>query len=266
MRSSDSLKIVRHPERASPDETGTSVSKDDSGLMNSIHSSIVQPLKDFLFVSSCFHCGERLKEREHRICKKCWNSLTTVRESDYTYNVLKERFRDGGVIDDFVTLYYFEKGTLLQDIAHSLKYEEVTTFGFELGVKLGERVRGMEIDCIVPVPLNKRKERERGYNQSDFIAKGISSVINVPFFTDLLHRVKYTTTQTHLNARERKENISDAFAVNRKENIADKTILIVDDIITTGATIQESAITLKNGGAIKIIAGSVGLAKLGEDS
>lgn len=231
--------------------------------MNSI---LLQPLKDFLFVSTCFHCGMPLKEGERRICMRCWDSLSKVGGDDYTFRVLQERFRDGGVIDDFVTLYYFEKGTLLQVLAHSLKYEEVTSFGFELGVQLGERLRRRDIDCIIPVPLNRKKERERGFNQSDFIAKGISSVIKAPVFTDIIHRVKYTMTQTHLNAAERKENISDAFAISSNEKVVNRTILIVDDIITTGATIQESAKILKTAGGKKIIAGSVGLAKLGEDT
>ena len=127
-------------------------------------------------------------------------------------------------------------------------------------------MRDKNIDCVIPVPLNKRKERERGYNQSDFVAKGISSIINVPVFSDVVRRVKYTVTQTHLNAQERKKNIAEAFAVTQSEKIKNKNILIVDDIITTGSTIQETAKVLMDSGATKVIAGSVGLAKLGEDS
>lgn len=234
--------------------------------MNSITSAIIQPLKDFLFVTTCFHCGEPLKERERRICQHCWNSLTIVGRDDYTFRVLQERFSAGGMVDDVVTLYYFEKGKLLQNLAHSLKYEEITAFGYDLGVRLSEKLRDKNIEAIIPVPLNKRKERERGYNQSDFIAKGISDVLKIPFLGKVVQRVKYTVTQTHLNAEQRKENIAEAFTVASSYPLKDKTILLVDDIITTGSTIQEVAKVLKESGAFKIIAGSAGLAKLGEDS
>ena len=229
-------------------------------------SSILQPLHDFLFVTECLHCGAQLNDDERRVCSNCWNALSIVRENDYTFTVLIDRFREGGVIDDFVTLYYFEKGKLLQTLAHSLKYEEVTAFGFELGVRLGKIISNSAIDCIIPVPLNKRKERERGYNQSDWIAKGISSIINAPVLSHIVRRTRYTVTQTHLNAEERRHNIADAFEVTAADAIREKNILLVDDIVTTGSTIQEIARVLKNANAARITAGSAGLAKLGEDA
>lgn len=231
-----------------------------------LYSSIIQPFRDFLFVTECLHCGVHLHDDEQRVCVRCWNALTIVSENDYTYNVLTERFRDGGVIDDFETLFYFEKGKLLQTVAHSLKYEEVMAFGFELGIRLGKKVSDRMIDAIIPVPLNKRKERERGYNQSDVIAAGISSVLNIPVLSRIVRRTKYTVTQTHLNAEERKKNIADAFEVINAERIREKKILLVDDIITTGSTIQEIARVLKKNGAGQITAGSIGLARLGEDA
>ncbi len=229
-------------------------------------SSILQPLHDFLFVTECLHCGERLNNDEQRVCNNCWNSLSKVSENDYTYKILIERFREGKVIDDFVTLFYFEKGKLLQTLAHSLKYDEGTTFGFELGVRLGKKIADKTIDCIIPVPLNKRKERERGYNQSVWIANGISSIITVPVLPDIVRRSRYTETQTHLNAEERKKNIADAFEINEADVIRGKNILLVDDIVTTGSTIQEIARVLKVAKATRVIAGSAGLAKLGEDA
>ena len=223
------------------------------------------PVRDFIFVTSCFHCGRRLERDEKRICRQCWDSLIEVDEHDHTYSVLKERFADGGVIDDSISLYYFEKGNLLQSLAHALKYQEIVQIGFELGEKLGRRLVQKKIQCdtIVPVPLNKQKQRERGYNQSEFIAKGIASIMPGAKVSNVVHRVKNTVTQTHLNAQERQDNVSGAFVLSDSANIARRTVLIVDDIITTGSTIQEVAKTLKMGEAKKIIAVSVGLAKLG---
>lgn len=229
-------------------------------------SSVAQPVKDFLFTTECFHCRTPLSDAESRICHHCWNSLTIVNENDFTMNVLRDRFREGGVIDDVVVMWYFERGKLLQTVAHSLKYEEVTALGIELGTRLAAKLRGKIIDGIIPVPLNKRKERERGYNQAEMIARGISSVLNTPVLTKTLCRIKYTATQTQLNAEQRKSNIAEAFTVIDDTQIKRGRLLLVDDIITTGSTIQEAAKTLINAGAKSVTAGSAGLAKLGEDS
>jgi len=228
------------------------------------------PFKDFLFTSQCFHCGGDLEEDENRICSNCWRSLTPVYPDDHTYRVMVERFAAGGIVDRFVPLYYFEKGKVLQHLAHGLKYDEITSFGVELGSMIGISLRDQDVGAglIIPVPLNKRKERERGYNQSDYIARGVADVLHLPVLPHAVKRVKYTVTQTHLNADQRKENVADAFIVRDRDRraIRDATILLVDDIITTGSTIQEIGRVLKDHGARTIIAASAGLAKLGEDT
>ncbi|MEW5799114.1 MAG: ComF family protein [Bacteroidota bacterium] len=233
-------------------------------------NTILDPIKDFFFLTTCFHCGRRLSDGESRVCANCWSSLMPVRNDDFTYQVMIKRFREAAIIDEFIPLYYFEKIKVLQSLAHSLKYEEITSFGKELGVRIGERLKEERIvaNAVIPVPLNKRKERERGYNQSEFIADGVSSVARVPVFPHAVRRIKYTVTQTHLNADERKENIADAFVIDERfrEKIRDTVVIIVDDIITTGSTIQEAGKVLKDAGVKKIIASSAGLAKLGEDA
>lgn len=234
-----------------------------------IFNRLFAPFTDFLFTTQCFHCGTDLTEDENRICLNCWRSLTPVHTDDHTYQVMVHRFAVEEIVDRFVPLYYFEKGKVLQHLAHFLKYDEITAFGFELGTKIGDELkrRGISADLIIPVPLNRRKERERGYNQSDFIACGVSDVLNIPVFSHAVQRVKYTVTQTHLNADQRKENVADAFSVRDRNRraIHDAVILLVDDIITTGSTIQEIGRVLKENGARTIIAASAGLAKLGED-
>jgi ComF family protein len=232
-------------------------------------SSIVQPLRDFFFTTACFHCGNQLSDGESRICAQCWSSLTPVHRNDYTYTMNMERFLNAGFIDDFFPLYYFEKGKVLQSLAHALKYEDITSFGRELGEKIGTALNNAQVsaDAIIPVPLNRRKERERGYNQSVFIAEGVSRMTSLPVFPRAVHRIKYTITQTQLSAGEREKNIADAFSVEErwKEKIQGNVFIVVDDIVTTGSTMQELGKILKNAGARKIIAASAGLAKLGEE-
>ncbi len=205
-------------------------------------------------------------DNERRICSRCWNTLSLVKEQDHTFRVLSKRFAEGGVIEGLAALYYFEKNGLLQSLAHFLKYEEMTSVGVELGRRLSVRLSGAQHDAIIPVPLNRRKERERGYNQSDFLADGLSELLNIPVYRDAVRRVKYTVTQTHLNAEQRKENIAEAFSVAAPELIRGKNIIIVDDVITTGSTIQELAKVLKDAGAGAITAASAGLAKLNKEN
>lgn len=232
-----------------------------------IEENLVQPIHDFLFSTACFHCGNRLANHEHRICDLCWQTLREVKEEGHTSSVLRERFASDGIIDDWLSLYYFEKGNLLQSLAHSLKYQEITEFGFELGVRLGNTLKNRAVvpDIVVPVPLNKQKERERGYNQSVFIAEGTASVFKAAVEAHAVRRIKYTITQTHLNAQERRDNISGAFELAEAQNLQGKTILIVDDIITTGSTIQEVARVINDINPLKIYAASIGVAKLDDD-
>lgn len=227
-------------------------------------SAFVEPLFDHLFVLECFHCGARLTNGEQRICSACWNTLTPVRPGDHTLSVLQQRFAEGGSVDGIHALCYFEKRGLLQTLAHGLKYQETTAFGFELGRRLAQNLPLPPSDAIVPVPLNRKKLRERGYNQSDWLAKGIASVTGMPVWTDAVTRVKYTVTQTHLNAEERKVNIAQAFIVPKPAVVEGRTVLLVDDIITTGSTIQEVAGVLRMAGAASVHVAAAGLAKLGE--
>lgn len=230
--------------------------------MHQLIRDLSNAFKDFLFLSTCLHCSAPLRDGEQRVCEKCWASLSVVSEHDHTFRVLSKRFSDGGVIDELVSLYYFEKRGLLQTLAHSLKYEEGTMVGIELGRRLSARLEHSGADAVIPVPLNKRKERERGYNQSDCIGDGIAERLGIPVLKQAVCRIKYTVTQTHLNAEERRQNIAEAFSVIQPELVRGRCIAVVDDVITTGSTIQELAKVLRDAGAIRIIAASAGLAKL----
>jgi ComF family protein len=180
---------------------------------------------------------------------------------------MKRRLTESGPISRLVSLYHFEKEGTLQSVIHQLKYDGMTRLGVELGRKLGEKLLAdpvrTTIDGVIPVPLHSTKQRERGYNQSEYIARGIREVTNIPVYASVLKRHKYTASQTQLTAVERKENVGDAFAIYKRArgNVEGKTYLIVDDVITTGATIEACAEQLKNSGALEVIAGSVALAE-----
>ena len=146
-------------------------------------------------------------------------------------------------------------GSELRTIIHTLKYEDRARLGFFLGLKLGERlstIRIQHVDGIVPVPLHSVKFRERGYNQAEWIAKGLGEALNLTVWSSLIKRLKYTVSQTTLDRQERVENLNRAFLL--KKNGIDQGILIVDDVITTGSTISSMATVFKNAGAKMIFA------------
>ena len=139
-------------------------------------------------------------------------------------------------------MLYFRKGTKVQNLIHSLKYKDKTTVGVKLGNLLGERLKLSEqyagIDLIVPVPLHHKKERSRGYNQSKYIADGIAEVLNVPVSNSLLLRKQSTESQTKKSRYIRYENMQDVFHISNTEGLENLHILLIDDVITTGATLE----------------------------
>ena len=236
--------------------------------LQSLCRGIITPFKDFVFPPLCFLCGARLSSEEVRVCGQCWSSIRPVRRDEYTLTVLLERFAAGGAVDDFHAAYYFEEQGSFQKIVHSLKYDAMTVFGVELGMRLGKILLAEpglnELDAVVPIPLHKSKLRERGYNQSESICEGIARVLRRPVAADLIRRSKRTVSQTHLSAEERRSNVGDAFEVGpkKRERVAGSRLLLVDDVITTGSTIESAARTLKEAGASKVVAASAGLAML----
>jgi ComF family protein len=193
-------------------------------------------------------------------------NIRDVTAEDPLYFEMQKRLTESSRISKLMSLYHFEKDGTLQSIIHQLKYEGMTKLGVELGRKLGQKLLteliNSPVDGIVPVPLHPTKLRERSYNQSEFIARGVREVTGLPVYTSLLKRHKYTSSQTQLNAPERKENVGDAFSLNKRYllSVEGKTFLIVDDVITTGATSEACAEVLLKSGASKAIACSVALA------
>lgn len=231
-------------------------------------ANCVSPVRDFFFPPLCFSCNNRLADTESRVCHTCWQSIEKIRPDDHTVHVMRERFLEDGSIDEFYSCYYFQEGGVFQKLVHSLKYEAITKFGIELGKHIGAIMKAQTnvhaIDALVPVPLHKLKQRERGYNQSESLCQGISEVLHRPVALSLVKRLKNTVSQTHLSAEERNQNVGDAFEVSlvKRHLVQGKTLLIVDDVITTGSTIQSVARVLKIAGAAKVIAASAAIAKL----
>ncbi|MDD3095716.1 MAG: ComF family protein [Candidatus Marinimicrobia bacterium] len=151
---------------------------------------------------------------------------------------------------DYVAcMYYFDP--LIQKLVHLLKYRDMPFVGECLGERIGTCFRDKppaECDILLPVPLHPQRRRERGYNQSACIARGIAKIWKVPMETRLLKRCRNTRSQTKLNREERRENIRGAFQLRKSAKVPER-ICIVDDVFTTGATTLEIAGLLRKSGA-----------------
>ncbi len=215
---------------------------------------ILQGFLGFALPNTCLCCEAVLDSSSNFICGKCKSKLVKFDEN----HPWKDEEITRGNIDDSFSIYRFVEGTEIQTLLHALKYEKMKSVGTMFGREIGNRIskmNGVKFDFAIPVPLHRAKERERTYNQSRYICKGIGETLNIAAPDNFMKRNRFTETQTRLDKSERRENVHGAFVVNPKfkQIIAGKNIILADDVITTGATILECARILKESGCGKIL-------------
>jgi ComF family protein len=213
-------------------------------------------LLDFIYPPICLQCNRKISNSEY-FCDECLDSIDHIGNTDLR-TLCGKKFPDPYLVDSVVSMFYFRDNHVSQKIIHAIKYENMKNLGKKMGRLLGEKILSASVgaDYILPVPLHKTKLRERGFNQSEVIAHGVSEVISKRVISDLLLRKKYTQTQTKLKLAERTQNVADAFEINKKfsDLLKDKTVFLLDDVMTTGSTIKACARLLKDNGVKKIIA------------
>lgn len=190
----------------------------------------------------CPSCGNALFRNEKLLCTYCLYNLPKTNFHTIENNPINELFVGRVRIEHSAALFHFHKRGRVQRLLHQLKYKGRTDIAVFLGEILGKDLSKNElfsqIDCIIPVPLHKDRLRERGYNQSEQIAIGLSKSMKVPIDTTSLVRNKFTHTQTKKTQQARWENVKTAFEVINTKALENKNILLVDDVITTGSTIE----------------------------
>jgi len=227
-----------------------------------------QILDDFLelfYPRLCIPCGRKLVSQEKFMCLDCQQDLPRTQFHLNPENKVAQLFW-GRVYVEFATAWlYFRKGSRYQRLIHYLKYKGLMEIGEQLGIWMGDDLTGSpfrQADIIVPVPLHRKREKERGYNQSEWIAKGISAVMQKPLSVKNLVREQFTTTQTRKNRFERWQNVEGIFQVINPEEFIGKHILIIDDVITTGSTLEAAVITLQKTGAAKVSIATLACAEI----
>ena len=206
---------------------------------------IFNDLLNLFFPKLCMICQTPLVGGEEHICLKC---LYDLPRTDYDFQ--KENpttFLFAGKVPVYRATAFlrYEKGGHVQQLIHSLKYHDNREIGFRLGRMAGLNYRqAIQSDCpdlLLPVPLHPKKRKQRGYNQSEWIARGLNSLLQLPIDTTSLRRIKETDTQTNKPTYERWQNVQDIFSVVAPKELEGKHILLIDDVITTGSTIGACA-------------------------
>ena len=202
-------------------------------------------LNDFLcmlFPRICYGCSNHLIGNEYLICTECYVIIPRTNFHTIKDNTLEQVFYGRCKIESAAAFSYFNKGSRIRNLIHSLKYKGIKEIGSELGKIYGRSLKSSDflggIDFIAPVPLHKSKKRTRGFNQSETIAAGISEVTGLPLITNAIERRLVTSTQTKHSKTERWDNVEGVFSLKNPHLLAGKHILLVDDVITTGATME----------------------------
>ncbi len=213
-------------------------------------------LVSLVFPQVCVVCGEGLHNHEEDVCTICLFKMPQTGFHKINDNPVAKLFWGRVEIHAASSLYYYQKGGSVQELIHELKYKAQKQVGTCIGKQYGYELKDAElyknIDLIVPVPLHKSRLRKRGYNQSEYFAKGLSEVMNIPENSEALQRSALSGTQTRKSRFNRWKNVEMAFEVKNPPALKDKHILLVDDVVTTGATLEACAKTLLDSGAGKV--------------
>jgi ComF family protein len=220
---------------------------------------------DFIYPPVCLICREVIREENPQnprvaVCSDCWNALE-VEEKPYCSECkLDLQFGQAhncpAYLDRVYSLGMFDEN--FQEMIHHFKYKNKISLGKKLGQGLAEKLKEYNLvnyNHIIPVPLHKARKRERGFNQSEILAETLAKELNLLLQKEILFRIRNTKDQTKLSEEERKRNVAGAFEVRDTGRIlAGKKVILVDDVITTGATLNECAKVLKQAGVKEILA------------
>lgn len=225
-------------------------------------------LADFIaliFPDLCAACNGQLIKGEQVICTHCRYDLPYTNFHQHKDNIVARQFWGKLKVEHAYALLYFTKGGKVQNMVHRFKYDGEKQIGVLLGNIAGEQLTTIHqtdtIDYIIPVPLHKSKLRKRGYNQSRLFADGLAQKLNAPVEVDNLIRTMATETQTRKSRFARFENMQQVFAVADAAKLINKHILLVDDIVTTGSTLEACGIELLKVPGLKLSIATIAYAE-----
>lgn len=225
---------------------------------------MIKALVNLFFPKVCYACHNTLGDNEDTICVDCRNDLPVTNFHFNDDESVKKVLYGRAKVEHGTALFRFEKKGLVQQLIHGLKYKGYEHIGFVLGNWLGGELKDIKtyntVDIIIPVPLHKKKLKKRGYNQVAEFGQQLAKALDAEYKDDVLVKITNTKSQTTKSRLTRWTNSNELFALKNMETIDNKHILLVDDIITTGATLEACINVLNQGGNIKISIATMAIA------
>jgi len=203
--------------------------------------SYINAFSRLFYPVSCASCNEALVDRESHICTVCQLSLPVTGYHNSAINPMDDLLKLRLRVDFISSFLLYDKGLSTQNMLKAIKYKGNKQLASHLGELYGHEIKNSfdhYPDLIIPVPLHKRRQRERGYNQSEYWANGLTKSLNSSTDIRSLIRNQYTTTQTKKSRTDRIKNVENAFTITNPDFLNGKSVLLVDDVITTGATLE----------------------------
>ena len=195
---------------------------------------------DLVFPNACIACKHPVPSANSFLCYQCVEKLPYTHHFHLQNNELYRKLEPILPLEQAVALFYFEKQSIPQKLIHQFKYHQKKELAYQMGSLIGTALNNTDwieqIDCLVPVPLHKEKLKQRGYNQAEYIAKGISDFAEIPILPDTLFRLSNTGSQTAKNKEERMRSVLSGFEWNTEKIRDMQSIALIDDVVTTGAT------------------------------
>jgi ComF family protein len=229
------------------------------------HMTLINDFLSLIYPRYCEACERLLFKHENMICNHCMINLPKSGFHLLPNNPISLALAGRVPVEQTAVLYVFEKGGRVQNLLHAIKYEGQSKLAVMLGNMLGEdiknRVEFGSVDYFMPIPLHPDKLKKRGYNQSEAFAKGIHQVLKKPISNKHLIRIKNSATQTRKHKFERWENVDGIFTVQQAETFENRHVLLIDDVITTGATLEAAWQALKGISGIKISVAAIAFAE-----
>jgi len=213
-------------------------------------------LIDLMFPNLCIVCGTNLLKNEHQLCLSCLHDIPKTNYHLMKENPIEKRFWGKVLVYKATSYFFFQKGSSFQKLLHILKYKGNKEIGELMGkyaaIDLLDSPDFTSIDLIIPVPLHPKKYKIRGYNQSEWIGKGISAILDKPQDISTLVRIRENATQTKKTVYERFENTEGIFELRDKTILEGKHVLLVYDVLTTGSTLEACVKALLETKGIKV--------------
>src|SRR6185295_3916163 len=205
--------------------------------LKEIRDSFIQ----ILFPHVCCGCGSDILGRETVLCMRCMEDFPETGFEIHADNPVEKKFWGRIKLEQATAQYYFTRESLMQRLMHQFKYKGNRDLGFQLGELMGASIKKsgrFNVDALIPLPLFRLKEKKRGYNQATILCEGMAESLHVPVLNDVVIRSHHTDTQTKKGRIERWQNMESKFLLLQPESVSNKNLLLVDDVITTGATLE----------------------------